>query len=423
MSRRSVVGLKTALGALATIVVLIGAACAPGRIVSIGAGTDFTCVLHDTGEVRCWGRNDVGQLGRGTSDTLAHPEEARVALSERAVALSVGREHACALTKEGDAFCWGDDRMAESGAKDSAERCSDFGMSAPCRTRPARVASDQRFRSIAAGFRQSCGITIEQRVFCWGDVFAMDEERDTLGLDRCGPRGYVAWCRRLPAMVPVFTSTQGGKPYLALFDTLAIGAFASCGIAQGYTYCWGHGVRLQWMPGTESSVFGTGIRQTSVGEQHACGIGYDTVTVCWGTPRLGALGRADLNTPPPRGYQGKPFRPIDGNFRFIALSVGDLHSCAIEAVTNRMLCWGANQYGQLGIGSADRVTQQRDSATAHSPPTPVIGGLRFIQVASGLDHTCAVATDGDVYCWGRALRGSLGNALHSSATPARALGR
>ncbi|MBW8769877.1 MAG: hypothetical protein JF589_08985 [Gemmatimonadetes bacterium] len=410
--------MKSAMVSL--LVVLLGASCAPGRIVSVGAGTDFACVLYEGGDVRCWGRNDFGQLGRGTSDTLAHPEVERVDLSGRAVALSVGRDHACALTKKGEVFCWGDDRMAESGAESVADECTDLGMSVPCRTKPTRVATDQRFRSIAAGFRQSCGITTEQRVFCWGDAYGTDEERDTLGLDRCGPRMYEAWCNRHPTMVAVLTSTQGGKPYLAFFDTLAIGAFASCGVAKGYTYCWGHGLRLQWTPGTESYVFGNGIQRISVGEEHACGIGYDTVTVCWGTPRHGAVGRRDLNAPPPREYAGRPWRPIDSAFRFTAISVGDLHSCAIEAVTSRVYCWGANQFGQLGAGNVDRAAEQADSA-AHPRPTIVLGDVRFKEVSVGLDHTCALAVGGEVYCWGRALRGSLGQASRSGV-PVKVLG-
>lgn len=419
-NRRWPLAARMASAMMVMLIVLLGASCAPGRIVSVGAGTDFACVLHEGGDVRCWGRNDVGQLGRGTSDTLAHPEAERVALSERVVALGVGRDHACALTKKGEAFCWGDDRMAESGAEGIADECSDLGTIVPCRTKPTRVASDQRFRSIAAGFRQSCGITMEQRVFCWGDAYAADEERDTLDLDRCGPEMYAAWCHRHPAMVGVLTSSQGGKPYLAFFDTLAIGAFASCGIAKGYTYCWGHGVRLQWTPGTESYVYGTGIQWASVGEEHACGIGYDTVTVCWGTPRHGALGRGDSNAPPPRGYLGKPWRPVDGAFRFTTLSVGGLHTCAIQAITGRVLCWGANQFGQLGRGSVDRAAEQPDLAT-HGVPTPVLGEMKFTQVAAGLDHTCALTDGGEVYCWGRALRGSLGRAPRSGV-PVKVLG-
>ena len=410
---------RAAVAMLTMTVVLLGASCTPGSIISVGAGTDFACVLHEGGDVRCWGRNDVGQLGRGTSDTLAHPEADRVALGERAVALSVGRDHACALTKDGVAFCWGDDRMAESGAQSAPESCSDLGMVTSCRTRPTRVAGDQRFRSIAAGFRQSCGITMEHRAFCWGDVFATRDERDTLLLDRCGPPGYEGWCRRHPAMIDVVASTQG-KPHPASFDTLALGVFASCGIAQGYTFCWGHDRRVPWRDSSVAMPFGRGIRQLSVGEEHACGIGYDTVTVCWGSARHGALGRMEVNTAPPRGYAGRPWRPIDGNSRFVALSVGDLHTCAIEAATSRAFCWGANQFGQLGIGSVNRTVEQAESAL-HPQPIPVLGKLEFTQVAAGLDHTCALTDGGEVYCWGRALRGSLG-AERQSGAPVRVLG-
>src|SRR4051812_30464009 len=122
----------------------------PSRVVAIGAGTDFTCVLDSSGDVRCWGRNDVGQLGGGSSDTFAHAVAARVALRGPAMALSVGRDHACALLADSSAACWGDDRMAESGAESTPERCDDLGIPVPCRTRPVRVAGETRFRSIAA---------------------------------------------------------------------------------------------------------------------------------------------------------------------------------------------------------------------------------------------------------------------------------
>jgi alpha-tubulin suppressor-like RCC1 family protein len=136
--------------------------------------------------------------------------------------------------------------------------------------------------------------------------------------------------------------------------------------------------------------------------------------------RHGALGRTDSPTPPPRGYPGKPWRPINGTLHFSDLSVGDLHTCAIEAVTHHAYCWGANEFSQLGTGSPDHTAEQAD-ATVHSQPMPVLGGMKFIQVAAGLDHTCALTDRGEVYCWGRALRGSLGHSP-GSGVPIKVLG-
>jgi alpha-tubulin suppressor-like RCC1 family protein len=391
--------------------VLTADAQAPSRVVALGAGTDFTCLLDSSGEVRCWGRNDVGQLGRGSSDTLAHPVAARVELRGAAVALSVGRDHACALLADHSAACWGDDRMSESGATTKPEQCDDVGLVVPCRTRPVRVAGDAHFRSIAAGFRESCGISIERRVLCWG-AFVDGRPRESARVDLCGG-SQLRSCRRRPTLLPFLVGRQQGPPALASFDTLAIGAFASCGVAKTSVYCWGHGTDWMGIPGSVSGIAIDGVLSASMGDQHACGVHFTSVLFCWGARWLG---RGD---PPTKRTRREPqFHMLDSAGTFAAVSVGAMHSCAIEANTRRLFCWGANQHGQLGIGSLDR-TRGAAMRDAHPQPEPVGGSLRFTQVAAGLEHTCALSTNGAVYCWGRALRGSLGENTGTVAAPMR----
>ena len=388
----------------------------PSAIVGVGAGIDFSCVLRRGGDVLCWGRNDVGQLGRGTSDARAHPAPVRVALRDRAIALSVGRDHACALIADSSAFCWGDDRMGESGAETGADRCDDFGVTVSCRRRPVRVGGDNRFRSIAAGFHESCGISPARRVLCWGAAFVATQPPDSASLARCGAPDIPQWCRRGPTVVPLMTRPQKGQPYLASLDSLALGAFLSCAVVRagiGYTFCWGpvnSGELPRW---TGSGAYVEGLKTASIGDEHACGIDYNSALFCWGTKWI-VPGDSLYKRKPVRGV----FRPVNADRRFTAVSVGAMHSCAIEAVTQRLFCWGANQYGQLGLGTSHPL-QGPPLRSAYPRPEPVGGALRFSMVAAGLEHTCALTVDGNLYCWGRALRGVLGARDGSVPIPTR----
>ena len=93
------------------------------------------------------------------------------------------------------------------------------------------------------------------------------------------------------------------------------------------------------------------------------------------------------------------------------IAAGGRHSCALMG--GQLLCWGANDHGQLGSGDGEA----RESAA------PVNGELQFVQVAAGLAHSCGVTRDGDAYCWGADERGQLGDATTSSrSAPVRVVG-
>ena len=392
---------------------------APAIAITIGAGADFTCTLTSDGHVWCWGRNDVGQLGRGTHDALAHPTPALVALPVRVRALSVGYDHACATTAEGGAYCWGDDRTFESGAASRAPMCATPSLDIPCRPRPVEVSSRELFRFVAAGYHETCGITREAgRLFCWGDALIALDSRDSAFVDVCGDSAAPFACRRHPRLVPVITSEpQVQPPVLAHFDSLALGAFQSCGIMNpGRLYCWGRG---SWRPLTEQAmVVGNVVLNASIGFEHTCAVRLDSTVACMGPRALGglALGAATGPLKGPtveRSYvQDVPSiraaRAIDGGRFYVAVAAGALHTCAIERDTLRAWCWGANQFGQLGIGRVDPV---RGLAVRGSNPSPVpvLTPSRFTAIASGVDHMCGVTARGAVLCWGRNLRGAAGS--------------
>lgn len=86
------------------------------------------------------------------------------------------------------------------------------------------------------------------------------------------------------------------------------------------------------------------------------------------------------------------------------LTVGHQFACALDT-DGKAWCWGANDYGQLGIG------EPGDKGV----PTPVNTGLTFKQIHAGQYHACAISTDDDAYCWGNGASGRLGQGSTNSA--------
>lgn len=98
--------------------------------------------------------------------------------------------------------------------------------------------------------------------------------------------------------------------------------------------------------------------------------------------------------------------------RIVAISAGEYHACAVRQ-SGEALCWGNNQYGQLGTGdNTPRVTA-----------TPVVGSGDYIDVVAATVLSCALTRDGAVECWGDNARGSLGDGTRIARwTPAPAVG-
>jgi alpha-tubulin suppressor-like RCC1 family protein len=85
------------------------------------------------------------------------------------------------------------------------------------------------------------------------------------------------------------------------------------------------------------------------------------------------------------------------DLRFIAIAAGGTHTCAV-AQNGTAYCWGFNHLGQLGDGTV----------SSRSLPTPVATDLRFRDVVTGAAHSCALTEAETAYCWGAGGEGELG---------------
>lgn len=130
----------------------------------ISAGSDHTCGITTEGATLCWGRNLGGQLGDGTTTDRLTPTP--VAGGHDFTAISAGsslthqlenENFTCALTAEGEAYCWGLNEAGQLGD----------GTTSP-RLVPTRVAGAYTFSVIGAGSHHACGVRMDGQVFCWG---------------------------------------------------------------------------------------------------------------------------------------------------------------------------------------------------------------------------------------------------------------
>ena len=99
---------------------------------------------------------------------------------------------------------------------------------------------------------------------------------------------------------------------------------------------------------------------------------------------------------------------LGSQVRVESLAMGGNHTCVILNDTS-LKCWGANDYGQLGLNN---------TGDRNEPPSAAINlgqGRTARQVAAGKDHTCALLDNHTVKCWGENSLGVLGYEPHSSS--------
>jgi alpha-tubulin suppressor-like RCC1 family protein len=288
--------------------------------------------------------------------------------------LSAGTLHTCGVTTDDRAYCWGGAGAGELGD-------GTFGSGKT----PVAVSGGLRFLEVRAGTSFTCGLTTENQAYCWGANF-FGQLGDGTTTSRSMP-GLVAGGRRFRQM------RAGGGHVCAL--TLTDVAF-----------CWGDNSTGQLGDGTTTQratpvrvAGGLRFKQVRAGGSHSCGLTAANRAYCWGFNVVGQLGD---------GTQTQRLKPVAvaGNFAFAKVSTGGASSCGVTP-DNRAYCWGNNDLGQLGDGTS----RQR-----RVRPAAVADNRRFSGLSPGGDHTCGVATGGATYCWGRAYYGALGDggALYTS---------
>jgi alpha-tubulin suppressor-like RCC1 family protein len=371
-----------------TPVTVTGIASAVGIGPSSNHGVHTCAVLAD-GTAKCWGANDQGQLGKGSTSVS---EQTPVAVSglSGAVQISVGFQHSCALLSSGGAKCWGNNDYWELGSTSTSPD--------PSATAVDSFSVGPRAVAIEAGSSHTCAVTADAAAMCWGSN----------GSGRLGNGSTTN------SPIPVRVAD------LSNVTAVSAGGAHSCAlVATGVMTCWGYNAYGQLADGTTVSrttpldlVFLLGITAISAGGNHTCALVSNGTVKCWGLNSSGQLGDGTTtNRKSPVTVKTSSTTTLSG---VIAISAGTSHTCALLS-NGTARCWGAGGSGRLGNGS----TSNHAYAVAVSGVTTSTSvSARFTSISAGGAHTCARIANGTAKCWGAGGSGRLGNASTSShSTP------
>jgi hypothetical protein len=124
---------------------------------SLAAGDSFTCATLSTGGVDCWGRDQNGQLGNGANDYRDMAPQPVVGITD-AVGVAAGEDHGCAVLSSGGIECWGENEDGQLG--DGSTAWSNV---------PVPVTGITNAIEVSAGYVNSCALLSTGAVECWGD--------------------------------------------------------------------------------------------------------------------------------------------------------------------------------------------------------------------------------------------------------------
>jgi alpha-tubulin suppressor-like RCC1 family protein len=373
------------------------AAAAAATWTQVAVGGQHTCALASNGGAYCWGYAVWGQIGNGTTP-IKLPNPTRVSGNLKFVQITAGLTHTCGVTVDNKAYCWGENIGGQLGDGTTDNRSA-----------PKLVAGGRRYSQIRAGGYHTCAITTAGKAFCWGN----------------GSNGQLGAGAPFQSFVPV--AVKGGLT----FRRIIAGGLHTCAITTAdKAYCWGRGIEGQLGQGTAKSsnkpvAVSGGLSFQSVvpGSDHTCGATTSQQGYCWGGWGTeiynGQLGNGDANI-------GRLVpTALSGGRKWRQIIAGHLHTCGVTQ-TDVPFCWGWNFDGQNGDG--------HNAST--SVPTRVAGNLTFIGVSTGsqeaslfssndAEHSCGITGDGRIFCWGSNIYGQLGNGLSlpdqfESLTPVQA---
>lgn len=306
--------------------------------------------------------------------------------------VSTGEHHACALSAQGDVYCWGDGQFGQ------------LGNGLPyTMTHPTKVPN-LKATYVAAGNRQTFAIRTDGTVVGWGAN--IDGE---LGIGGTAQ-----------ADTPVALGTiSGAVSVTASGFCSVVGCNQTCTVgATGELWCWGGNQFGQLGNGTKTpattpfDLGNLGVLYASAGADHTCAVTGSSV-LCWGDNMSGQLGDGTVNP---------ELTPVaaDINAQGIAgIAAGGNHTCIRYSGTSgcahctngtygtgnqygSVWCWGSNAVGQIGDASPLATVSKRTTASrvVEPGPTGLVPLESVRQIAAITGRTCAVLSDRTVSCWG-----------------------
>jgi alpha-tubulin suppressor-like RCC1 family protein len=370
---------------------------------SIEAGQHHTCGIDDDRDLWCWGENEDGQLGNGTTTDAVLPTKVVTAGTPLAGKdideVSAGSGHTCAVTSDQVTACWGKNDLGQLG--------NGAGLPASDQTLPAAVTvvgtplDGKAIGSISAGHIHTCATTTDGVAVCWGQ----------------GSNGSLGNGGSANRSTPTAVTTAGTPLAGKAIDTITAGYFHTCFVAvDGTLACSGSNFRgglglalattsslVPVSPATAGTVLaGKAINLVSAGRYNTCVVATDQTKACWGSNAQGELGNGTTSVSMPVTAITVAGTALAGR-QITALTSGSEHHCA-RLDNGASACWGENGGRAVGNGT----TTDALVATAPTTSGTALAGRTIDAVTAGQFHTCALLDDAKAACWGEGGAGSLG---------------
>ena len=361
--------------------------------MQLAAGLEHSCALMASGEVRCWGRNNRGQLGLGdTEDRGDEIEEMGAALpavplAGKALAIAAGHHHSCALLEDGRVQCWGQNSSGQLGIADREDRGDEpgeMGQSLPA------VDLGQAATDLVAGGDSSCAILEDGGLMCWGD-----NSDHQLGV-------------QAPGSTATPLQLELGAPVLSV-DLHQHGCALLVG---GALKCWGDNTSGKLglgLPGGQVPSASAELPSVDLGAQPIRQVRVGAITSLarvgegalkwWGEVNM-RVGQEAVGDQP--NEMGERLRPLDfGAVQVLDMDLEADNPCALLE-TQEIKCWGFHNSGIPGP-----VEHTVHGSRLRTHPAIALRGPA-IAVAVGGQHACALLEDRSVQCWGEDRHGALG---------------
>jgi alpha-tubulin suppressor-like RCC1 family protein len=377
----------------------------PCQVTAVSTGTHHSCATANDGSSWCWGADDHGELGNGSTAAWLPPTAPKSGSGFSM--LSAGNDYTCGVKANGALWCWGDATYGKLGAGSADFQCG-------CVDAPALVgALGLQVQAVQTGGGHTCALSKDHSVSCFGwDVNGQLGDGTTTGSG-------VLQVDALGANV----------------KALAVGAEHACAIEMdGTLWCWGNNsaCQLGLGPPQNPGCFGNGcsptpaqvtgldsVESVAAGDQHTCAVKTDGTLWCWGDTADGQVG--DGTTTGASGWspacKNVPVQVSALGNEVAEVAAGTNHTCARKK-DGSVWCWGLASAGQLGTGTTASASCGFTGEPCEPSPVQVPGVSAAVSIDAGGNHSCAVEADGSVLCWGENSDGQVGDGTNVSPVPA-----